>query len=321
MSESSTTDHDRLFKELLTTFLVEFLELFLPEVLAYLDIDSLTTRDKEVFTDVTAGEKFETDILVQARFKRTVADKDSAFFLIHIENQATNQSFFPKRMFRYFARLYEKYDLEVYPIAVFSYDNPLYAAPHQHEVVFPNKAVLHFDYDVIQLNQLKWQDFVNQPNPVTSALMAKMQIAPEERPIVKAQSTAMLFNLGLDEARNQLITGFVETYLPLDAVEEQVFRAELEALIPPQAKENVMQVLNSWTKQGLEQGLEQGKHQGEVAAYLKLLHVRFGQLAPELEAQVEALSGESLDKLAEALFSFSNLGDLQTWLAQQSTTL
>ena len=147
--------------------------------------------------------------------------------------------------------------------------------------------------------------------------MAKMQIALKERPIVKAQSTAMLFNLGLDEARNQLITGFVETYLPLNAAEEQVFQAELDALIPPQAKENVMQVLNSWTKRGLEQG----KHQGEVATYLKLLHVRFGQLSPELETQVVTLSTESLDKLAEALFSFAKLEDLQTWLEQQPTTL
>jgi hypothetical protein len=30
-------NHDRLFKELLGTFFVEFLDLFLPEVLAYID--------------------------------------------------------------------------------------------------------------------------------------------------------------------------------------------------------------------------------------------------------------------------------------------
>ena len=49
-------DHDRLFKELLTTFFVEFLELFFPEVAAYLEPDSLEFLDKEVFTDVTSGE-------------------------------------------------------------------------------------------------------------------------------------------------------------------------------------------------------------------------------------------------------------------------
>jgi hypothetical protein len=48
-------DHDRLFKELLTTFFVEFLDLFLPEVCAYLEQDSTEFLDKEVFTDVTSG--------------------------------------------------------------------------------------------------------------------------------------------------------------------------------------------------------------------------------------------------------------------------
>ncbi len=50
-------DHDRLFKELLTTFFWEFIEFFLPEVALYLERDSISFIDKEIFTDVTAGER------------------------------------------------------------------------------------------------------------------------------------------------------------------------------------------------------------------------------------------------------------------------
>ena len=50
-------NHDRLFKELLTTFFVEFLELFFPSVLEYLDTNSIQFADKEVFSDLTQGEK------------------------------------------------------------------------------------------------------------------------------------------------------------------------------------------------------------------------------------------------------------------------
>nr|WP_277881840.1 hypothetical protein [Leptolyngbya sp. FACHB-541] len=35
-------DHDRLFKELLSTFFAEFIQLFLPEVFAYLEPNSTT---------------------------------------------------------------------------------------------------------------------------------------------------------------------------------------------------------------------------------------------------------------------------------------
>ncbi|MDZ8239940.1 MAG: hypothetical protein RMZ69_22775 [Nostoc sp. ChiQUE01a] len=41
------------------------------------------------------------------------------------------------------------------------------------------------NYDIIQLNQLHWQDFMNQRNPLASALMAKMRMSATERPQVK----------------------------------------------------------------------------------------------------------------------------------------
>jgi len=150
-------DHDRLFKELLTTFFWEFIEFFLPEVAVYLERGSISFIDKEIFTDVTAGERYETDLLVKARFQ----GKES-FFLVHLEHQAQHQESFPQRMFRYFSRLYEKYNLPVYPIALFSYNTPKDLEPNIHQIEFPNKVILTFNYDAIQLNRLNWQDFLQQ---------------------------------------------------------------------------------------------------------------------------------------------------------------
>lgn len=93
-------DHDRLFKELLSTFFIDFVDLLLPDVAAFVDRDSVQFLDKEIFTDVTSGERHEADLIVKVRFK----GKDS-FFLIHVEHQAHNESEFGRRMFRYFARL------------------------------------------------------------------------------------------------------------------------------------------------------------------------------------------------------------------------
>lgn len=72
-------DRDRLFKELLTTFFVEFMDLFFPEVIAYVERGSIEFVDKEIFTDVTAGEQYEADLLVKARFR-----EQESFFLIHV---------------------------------------------------------------------------------------------------------------------------------------------------------------------------------------------------------------------------------------------
>lgn len=151
-------DHDRLFKELLSTFFVEFIDLFRPDIGAHLDRDAaVVPLDKEVFTDVTLGGKHEVDLLMRAKFRG-----NDAFFLVHVENQSTAQSDFPKRMFRYFARLTEKYDLPVYPVVVFSYDTPTRPEPDRFVVAFPGETVLQFKYRVIQLNRLPWRRFVTQ---------------------------------------------------------------------------------------------------------------------------------------------------------------
>src|SRR5215203_2616310 len=108
-------DHDGMFKQLLRTFFVDFLQLFVPRVLEDLDQSSIEFVDKEIITDVAARERHEVDLLVKARFR----GKES-FFLIHVETQASAQEDFARRMFQYFARLYEQYQLPVYPIVIFS---------------------------------------------------------------------------------------------------------------------------------------------------------------------------------------------------------
>jgi hypothetical protein len=104
-------DHDRLFKLLLTTFFWEFISLFFPAVTTYLERDTIIFLDKELFSDVTSGDRREVDLIAQAKYR----NQDS-FFLIHCEHQSHPAADFGKRMFHYFARLYEKYALPVYPI-------------------------------------------------------------------------------------------------------------------------------------------------------------------------------------------------------------
>jgi hypothetical protein len=195
--------HDRLFKELLTTFFSEFVELFLPQVAAYLDTSSLVFLDKEIFTDITSGDTHHADLVVKARFK----DSES-FFVVHVEMQAQQQAHFGRRLFRYFSRLYDKYALPVYPIVIYSFDRPKEKQPSCFEVRFPDLKVLRFSYIVIQLNRLDWRRFLKHSNPVAAALMAKMGIAPTDRVSVKLECLRSLARLKLVEAKEGLVRDF-----------------------------------------------------------------------------------------------------------------
>jgi hypothetical protein len=216
-------------------------------------------------------------------------------------------------MFRYFARFEEKYDLPVYPIALFSYDAPLRPEPNEYAVVFPNKTVLSFSFDVIQLNRYDWHDYINTLNPVASALMAKMKIARQDRPKVKAECLRLLVKLNLDPARTQMVSGFVDTYLRLEAAEQKIF-AQAVAEFMPAEKEQTLKIVTSWMEEGIEKGLQQG----EEKIVLKLLRRRCGLLPETTEARIHGLDVLQLEELAEALLDFESIADVETWLDQNT---
>ncbi|QSJ21091.1 Rpn family recombination-promoting nuclease/putative transposase [Nostoc sp. UHCC 0702] len=277
-------DHDRLFKELLSTFFVEFIDLFLPQVVSQIDRDSIQFLPQEVFTDVTSGEKKEIDLLAQVRYQQ-----QDTYFLIHVENQSYTKSAFAKRMFKYFARLHEKYDLPIYPVVIFSFDEPLRAEPKNYRVSFPNLNMLEFQFAAIQLNRLSWRDFLTQPNPVAAALMAKMNIPIEERPLVKAECLRLLATLKLDPARMQLISGFVDTYLRLDDAQKQVFKAAISTMGLDE-QEQIMEIVTSWQQEGAQKTRE------EIALNL----LREG-LAIEVITRVTGLTLEQIEQLQTQL--------------------
>ena len=301
------TDHDRLFKELLSTFFIEFLELFLPQVATTIDRSSIRFLPQEYFADLTTGEDKVIDLLVEVK----QAEEDVGF-LVHVEAQSYVEQDFSRRMFFYFARLYQKYLQRVYPIVVFSFDEPFRPEPHRHTMEFPGLKVLEFNFASVQLNRLNWRDYLNQRNPVAVALMAKMRIAPRDRPKVKAECLRLLATLRLDPARTRLISGFVDTYLRLNQQEEQVFQEEIGKLEETERK-GVMEIVTSW----MEQGMARGAKQEAQSIILRQLTRRVGELPDPVRSQIDALSINQLESLGEALLDFSNLSDLAAWLTEQ----
>ncbi|WP_043996265.1 DUF4351 domain-containing protein, partial [Microcystis aeruginosa] len=205
---------------------------------------------------------------------------------------------------------------------------PKREAISQYVVDFPDFKVLEFNYQVVQLNRLNWRDFLNQPNPVASALMAKMNIAEKERAKVKAECLRLLITLRLDAARMQLISGFIDTYLNLNPVEEIQFQEEISTFSQP-VQEGVMQITTSWMRQGIELGIEQGIERGieqgiergieqgierEKTLILRQLKRKLGEINSSLETKIMELSIDDVEALAEALFDFSTVEDLINWL-------
>ena len=310
---SKSIDHDQLFKQLLTTFFLEFLELFAPELFAVIDPHSLEILPQEYFTDINAGERRAMDIIVRidllGRPNAPASSKVSV--VIDCEHQSSSETDFNRRMFFYFAQLHREYLQIVYPIALFSFDQPFRAEQSRYQVKAPGLQILDFNFLTIQLNRLDWREFLTRSNPVAAALMAKMKIDPADRPRVKVECLRMIANLKLDRARIFQLSGFIDSYLRLNPVEEQQFQVELYKIKLPLERENVMEITTSW----MEEGMIKGRESGERALVIKLLTKKVGNLSPELLTRVSSLNIDRLEALAEDLLDFKHVGDLERWLS------
>ena len=58
-------DHDQLFKQLIGTFFLEFLDLFVPELADRIDRDNLEFLPQEYFTDIVEGDRRAMDLVVR----------------------------------------------------------------------------------------------------------------------------------------------------------------------------------------------------------------------------------------------------------------
>ncbi|AOL35545.1 Rpn family recombination-promoting nuclease/putative transposase [Geobacillus thermoleovorans] len=248
-------DHDRLFKELLSTFFEEFLLLFFPNVYEHIDVRHLSFLTEELFTDVTAGEKHRVDLLVETKMKG-----EEGLIIVHVEHQSYAQRTFPERMFLYFSRLFQKYRRRILPIAIFSYDEH-HDEPSSLVVQFPFLTVLDFRFLTVELRKLPWRAYIRHDNPVAAALLSKMGYNEKEKVEVKKEFLRMLVRLELDEAKQRLLFGFFETYLRLSEEEEVKLRNEVSQMETKEAKQ-VMELIVSYEQRGMEKGIQQGVKQG-----------------------------------------------------------
>lgn len=203
-------------------------------------------------------------------------------------------------------------------MVIFFYKRPLLAAPDSYEVTFPGKTVLKFNYTVIQLNRLRWRDFLDQPNPVATALMTQMQVAHEDRPKVKVECLHLLATLKLNPAKSRIIGVFIESYLKLKAAENMLYEQVLAELAPKE-RDATMEMMTSWhlagRQEGRQEGLQAGRQEGKEDLVIRMIRRRFGDVSQSLIQKIDRLTIEQLNELGEALFDFNNLADLKQWLA------
>ncbi len=187
---------------------------------------------------------------------------------------------------------------------------------------FPNKQVLQFDFDVIDLQRMNAEDYIDRRNPAALALPARMRFNTKQRLRLTLRFFLSLTATRVEKKVKELAIGFFSAYQPLSREEVLQLEMELGRLRPDAARQNIMELTNPFIElgklRGREEGLQEGRQQGEVELVLRQLVRRLGTLPTSQGKAVRKLDLAKIEALGEALLDFRSRTDLARWLRENS---
>ncbi|WP_448562532.1 Rpn family recombination-promoting nuclease/putative transposase [Trichothermofontia sp.] len=217
--------------------------------------------------------------------------------ILHLEFQTRLPSEPPIefRMLDYWVRLYRLHQVPIIQVVIV-------LLPPTEGTVIPTQfhvgRTLH-EYDVLCLweqdPQLLLQDLALLP-------LAPLAAAPQPETLLQ-QVAARIRQLESEQQRRELST-YTQIFAGLRFKKPLIRQIFQEGLM----RESVIY------QEILQEGRQEGRQEGELNLTLRLLKRRFGEIALELETRVRGLSLAQLEALAEALFDFDEVADVQHWL-------
>ena len=146
----------------------------------------------------------------------------------------------------------------------------------------------------------KWTYFIRSA-PKLEVIPSSLEEVPEIKAALNMANKANLNNQELEELETQ----------------ERLIR-DYKGQISFAKREGREEGREEGKEIGREEGREIGREEGReqvVKQILRQIRRNFGEIAPEVQIQIEQLSLEKLDILGEEIFDLATIVDLENWLA------
>src|SRR5699024_685862 len=162
-------DQDGLWKKLIQELFEEFMEFFAPNLHQIIDYSKPPEfLQQELFKEIIQELKGRN--IADQIVKVDLQNGEEKWILIHIEVQGKNNQEFRKRMFRYLYRIFDKFDKEVFAIALLTDDEPS-TQPHFFHYSFYGTTV-KYKYNSYEFSEHSIETLEKSDNPVASAVIA-----------------------------------------------------------------------------------------------------------------------------------------------------
>lgn len=297
---------DILWKGILEDCFEDFFAFFYPDAVEEFDFSrGVIFLDKEL--EALFPKSSEKDRVADKLAKIYQTNGQEEWVLIHVEVQGYQDENFAHRMFTYFYRIYDRYQVPVHAIAILTDTNKTYH-PKAFEYHFLNTH-LEYAFDSFKLSDCTRADFQIFPNnPFSIALelaWESFQKRPDQELLaLKLALIKRLLKAGHSKKKVSRILDFIKFYLSFEHMETELQLDHLIDLVegrkePFGIRERILtELAKQYKEEGLEQGLEQGRKETLKRTIEKLLSkgLAVNQIAELLDTTPELVEGVRQNK-------------------------
>ena len=173
-------DYDRLWKEIVTELFEEFLLFFAPDLFEKVDFSkppiSLEQELHKIFPKAKTINR-KSDKLIKVNLK----SGEEKWILVHIEIQGKSEKEFPKRMFQYFYRVLDRYDQQLYTIALYTDDTASFQ-PNSYNYSFYGTKLI-YTFNTYKILEQEDEALLRSHNPFALAILAGLYVLKSRKRI------------------------------------------------------------------------------------------------------------------------------------------
>lgn len=267
-------NQDDLWKKVIADLFEEFLLFFLPEFHAEVDFSKpVDFLQQELFKEIIEERKGRkmADQIAKVQLK----NGKEQWVLVHTEVQTKDEEDFPKRMFQYYYRIFDRYDKKIVAIALFT--KPSTKNTNQYKDLYFGTE-LSYTFNKYVITDFDEEELKSSPKLFSKALLASiyMNRSNEKMSMRSDYKRALLREVWAIKNTNRTEVSalfyFIDYLLklPKDMSEQlkQEFYAEIrkeDEIMLESFKENLSPtlagILDLGRQEGIEKGIEQGRKQ------------------------------------------------------------
>ncbi len=213
-------DHDQLFKRLFEAFLPEYMRLFYPDEAAQLDFYRIQFHRQDLFAGLPHGARRTLDVVAEVG----PDTPDGQIVILHGEIEYDRRAVLPKEMFDAYGWLRQRFQRPILPLVLYLTTGAAGRTEEVYVETVLGRKVVEFRILCVALRGVDGLQYREDPNPLGPALAALMQHPGESRVSHKAYCLRGVAQADVSGGGRVLLQHVVETYLPLDPLEEKEFQ-------------------------------------------------------------------------------------------------